>query len=90
MSVDIKSINKVRLLKAMWDNTKPASFFYTSGFTPPPFDEDAAEVAVTKYIDYFCGRCIKTDISGDTADPWNYDRVAGAGKFSQLVESLKK
>ena len=42
-----------------------------------------------KYIDYFCGRCIKTDISGDSVNPRLYDRDAGDGEFARIVKSLE-
>ena len=34
-----------------------------------------------------CGRCIKTDISGDNADPYYYDRYFGDGAFQKVVDT---
>ena len=34
----------------------------------PQFDEIEAKKAVIEYIDYFCERAIKCDLSGDTVD----------------------
>jgi len=45
---------------------------------------------VTRYIDYFNGRPIKTDLSKDTVDTWLYNRDAGKGKFEAIVEMLRK
>jgi hypothetical protein len=56
----------------------------------PTFDEQLAKEAVKDYIDYFNGRCIKTDLSNDSIDPWAYDRDAGAGTFQRVVSGLKK
>jgi hypothetical protein len=88
MSVDITGINKITLLFAMWQGMHPAKFF--GGLDGPTFDRELAKEAVKSYIDYFCGRCIKTDLSKDTVDPWLYNRDAGAGAFEKIVEKLKK
>ncbi len=89
MSVSIKGLEKVKLLKALWDHTKPAAFFTFSGLPSPEFDEGAAKKEVLTYIDYFCGRCIKTDLSGDTADPTSYDADWGEGLFQKIVTSIR-
>ena len=95
MSVDISGIDKVALLRALWENSKPAAFFDTfvarnANCKPPQFNEFAAQTAVHHYIDYFDGRCIKTDISGNKADPRLYDRDHGIGKFAEIVSNLRK
>lgn len=87
--VSISGINKVELLKRLWENTQVASFFWGAPIAPPNFDENMAKEAVKGYIDYFAGRPIKTDISGDMADPKLYDRDAGEGKFEMVVQSLR-
>jgi hypothetical protein len=88
MSVSIKGLEKVKLLKALWEGAKPAAFFAFSGQISPVFDNASAKEAVKDYIDYYCGRCIKTDLSGDTADPTSYDAEWGAGSFQKIVGSL--
>ena len=88
MSVSIKGVDKVKLLTALWKGAKPAAFFAFSGRISPIFDESAAKDAVRGYIDYYCGRCIKTDLSGDIANPTSYDAEWGAGSFQKIVKSL--
>jgi len=88
MSVSIKGLEKVKLLKALWDHAKQAAFFTFSGRTSPVFDEDSAKEEVKTYIDYFCGRCIKTDLRSDIADPSSYDRDWGEGLFQKIAKSL--
>jgi hypothetical protein len=88
MSVNIADVSKVALLKALWISSKPAAFFTFSGAIPPSFNEAEAITAVKSFIDYFCGRLIKTDISGDTADPSGYDRDFGSGAFQLVVDSM--
>lgn len=88
MSVSIKGLEKVKLLKALWEGAKPASFFTKYGISSPAFDEPVAIDAVKSYIDYYSGRGIKTDLSGDTANPTSYDAEWGAGAFQKIVTSL--
>lgn len=88
MSINISGIDKVDLLQALHARQVPAGFF--GGFSGPSFDKEKAKEAVKQYIDYFCGRAIKTDVSKDTVDPWLYDRDAGQGAFQSVVDSLKK
>jgi hypothetical protein len=87
--VDIKGINKVDLLKALWKNSKPASFFMFSNTDPPEFDNENAEKSVSKSIDYYSGRCIKCDLSKDEVDPTQYDREYGEGCFQTIVDKIK-
>lgn len=87
--VDIHGLNKVILLRALWENSCPARFFYTSGLEAPQFDEKKAEVAVTGFVDYFGGRCIKLHIENDLIDPWLYDRDFGEGSVERIVNEIR-
>lgn len=89
MSCDISGLNKVTLLNALWRNMQPAAFFPYRNTNPPAFDNTLASVVVERYIDYFCGRAIKSDLSGDTAQSDMYDRDAGEGAFQRVVDSLR-
>lgn len=90
IQVDISNIDKTKLLEALWYKQQPAAFFAFNFVTPPKFDKEAAKIAVTKYIDYFCGRCIKADISQDSIDPSEFDKNAGNGAFQSIVDQLAK
>ena len=87
-SVDITNINKVQLLQALWRHSKPASILISMGLSTD-FDENLANDAVKGYIDYFCGRAIKTDISTDIVEVDYYDRYNGQGRFQKVVNTLK-
>jgi hypothetical protein len=88
--LDISDLDKVELLRQLWLNMPPASFFAMSGRTPPPFNEKLAKSAVLKYIDYFEGRCIKTDLSYNVVDTRSYNRDAGEGKFEAIVAEMRQ
>ena len=87
MQINISNIDKVQLLRALWENMKPSRFNMMRGIAIQ-FNEREAENAISGYVDYFCGRCIKIDFSEDIVDPRLYERDAGIGKFQQIVDSL--
>lgn len=88
--MSIVGVNKIELLRELWTAQKPASFFsYYPEAKVPKFDDAEAAEAIKAYIDYFQGRCIKTDISRDTASARMYDRDAGQGAFAKAVAAAK-
>jgi len=89
-TVDITGIDKVALLRELWLNSTVASFFYFSNKPAPEFDEVEAAKSVNDYIDYFDGRCIKLNISGDSVKPRLYDQDFGEGKVKEIVDNLRK
>lgn len=92
--VDVSDIDRKVLLKALWENAKPAAFFNPIPSLVPPYDENRAleEVDRDGYVDYACGRCIKSDVFGKSniIDPSLYDRDWGNGAFQNVVDKLRK
>ena len=88
MSISIAGINKIKLLQALVQRTAFIGFNAQMGYHGPSFDEAKAREAVKRRIDYYCGKPIKCDLSGDEVDPWLYDRDAGQGAFARCVESV--
>lgn len=88
-NINISGLDKVELLQRLHRGQIIAGFFAGNPSLAPAFDVDKAADAVTSYIDYFCGRAIKTDLSKDSVDPRLYDRDAGAGKFAQIVKQMR-
>ena len=88
--VDIRGLDRVRLLKALWEKSPVASFFWINGRTPPKWDENLATKAVLNYIDYFQGRVIKSDLRDDMINPRSYDRDNGEGAFQRIVDEVRK
>lgn len=89
MSIDISGLDKVELLRQLWSGTKPAAIFTKMPGMVPIFNNFDAKEAVKHYIDYFAGKCIKADLSGDRANTAMYDRDAGAGAFVKIVNKLR-
>lgn len=79
---DISGVDKVKLLKELWDRQSLTP--YTTHFSPA-----LAADAVQGYIDYFCGKAIKLDLSKDHVDPWLYSRDASPGSFDAALKTAK-
>ena len=92
-NIDIKDLNKVELLQALWERqiVPPGSMGIFQGAKTKWTEDDSfrAKEAVKGYIDYFKGRVIKTDLSGDTVNPRGYDRDADEGAFQSVVDKLR-
>lgn len=89
--IDIAGLNKVELLRALWDGQVVARFFEGRNIPHPIWDSVVATEAVDRgYIDYFQGRCIKTNLSGDTVDATKYDDDAGVGAMARIVRALRQ
>jgi hypothetical protein len=83
--VSIKGLCKITLLREMWKNQKVAAFF--GGGSGPAFNYQEASLVVHGYIDYFCGRAMKVDLSGDYVNPYAYNRDSNK-KLEDIVASL--
>lgn len=89
--VNIGGINRIQLLKVLWEQQPPALFYF---FHPkvkvPCWNETEAKKALEYgYIDYFQGRCIKTDLTKDIVDTCNYDE-SGGPTFQDALNKLNK
>jgi len=85
--IDIKGIDKAKLLAALVNQGSPLGMgILSAGHLT---EQRAAQMlAECNYIDYAMGVPIKADFSGDTFDPWGYDRDHGAGRAARVVKSL--
>lgn len=89
--VSITGLDKVELLKSLWDNSKPAIFFDTHHMKAPMFGDCdvSSDEAILWHIDYYSGRAIKMDLSGDEVDATTYDRYSGTkGRVEAIVNSM--
>lgn len=91
-AVDISGLDKLRLLEALWQGSRTAGFFRASGVAAPEFDVEEARIEGERCgwdFDYFNGRVIKLNLSGDFVNPWGYDRDCGQGAVARVVSSLR-
>jgi len=87
--IDISGIDKVELLRQLWKHSVVASFYKTTGLSSPSLNEIELKKCFDGYIDYLCGRVIKTDISKNKVNHYMYDMVNGYGLFEKIVDDLK-
>ncbi|KAK2820044.1 hypothetical protein FQN49_007776 [Arthroderma sp. PD_2] len=85
--VDITGLEKVTLMLALYEKANPS--FYDMGKLSAEEAGRLYEVQKGRF-DYVNGRCFKCDLSGDSVNPWGYDRDAGAGRFQEVVTMLRK
>jgi hypothetical protein len=87
--VDIRGINKVELLYALWYNTGRVASDRQTTILQPTFDFALANNVVYGYIDEFMGVAIKSDLSKNLANTNEYDKCAGKkGLFKEIVNSI--
>ncbi len=97
-------LDKLQLIRALWDMQGPAAFFRANGISPPPYSEQEARKALMNsidpnspyanpYVDYVSGRAIKLhymDEAKTLVDSSSYDERAGkAGTMARVVQELR-
>ena len=89
--VSISGLNKAQVLKTLWENSKAQGMSFLA--LPKEglrLSDCAARLTQHNYVDYFAGKVIKVDFSGDSFDTWGYDRDNGEGAAQRAVDSLRK
>jgi hypothetical protein len=92
--MNVKGLDKGRILKALYNNTRLiASMAYATAQVRGDLTTDDARAIIQErgtnlYFDYLHGRMIKTDLRGDEIDFRLYDRdnFPGAGELAVLEE----
>lgn len=88
--IDIKGLDKAKVLKALHDHSHTQGMSAFGIFTDNLTIADCREfLKKTKYVDYFNGRVIKVDFSGDSFNETLYDRDCGAGAAAKAVDSIR-
>ncbi|KAK1143963.1 hypothetical protein N8T08_005872 [Aspergillus melleus] len=80
--VSIAGIDKANLTYALWHRSSVAMWFALNGRAPPTLTRDEAQTMGQDCdwsFDYLAGRVMKCNLSGDSVDPWGYDRDNGDG-----------
>jgi len=77
-------------LAALYNASKPQGMGFMH-YDPTPMSVEQAEKLLNQgtYFDYLMGRVMKIDLSGDTLEPWLYDRDNGEGAAQKALESLQ-
>lgn len=101
-TIDIRGLDKRELLLALWDNAKGKYLseekFIGSVILPTIAESHPTEkeingalvsIANGNRIDYFCGRCLKVDLSGEVLKTFLYDRDHGTGTGQRVISELR-
>ncbi len=88
--IDIKKIDKLALLKALWQGGKYAAYFDKQKDNELPFfDEQLAKEYLDGFVEYFCGKCIRVDFSKDTIDSAGYNKANGQDALESVIRCMK-
>lgn len=89
--INIGGLDKARVLKALYDNSHQNGFSYLQNQTGGivTVDDCRERLAQDSYVDYFNGRVIKVDFSGDTINERLYDRDCGQGAAARAIDSIR-
>lgn len=87
--VDIKGLDKARVLKALYDHSHPQGLGFLQAGKTVTLEECAKLLEENTYFDYLGGRVLKVDLSKDEFDPRLYDRDCGEGAAQRAVDSIR-
>lgn len=90
--IDISKLDKAEVLAALYNNSKQQGmgFLNPSGREPLPVEQARELLQKTTSFDYLAGRVMKVNLSGDSFDPWGYDRDNGQGAAARALEHLQQ
>ena len=88
-SVNIVGLDKGLLLLNLVKATSPQGLGWLNANAEPELIE-ARNLAGSRYIDYYMGRPIKTDLRGDRVSTGLYNRDAGPGAFERIVARMRR
>lgn len=85
-----RNLTRTQAVHALWNDSRPAVFFTARGLPAPDFDAEEASRLVrggdSVFVDYCCGRLIKTRFHGDgTVDATYYDLEYGQGAAARAL-----
>lgn len=89
-SIDIAGLDKAAILAALYNNARPQGRGHLVAQPGDMTIEQArALVKGRTSFDYIQCRALKIHLSGDTLDPWLYDRDNGEGAAARAIDALR-
>lgn len=89
--ISLIGLDKAKVLAALYNASKPQGrgFLHSD---PKPMTSKEAGILLkqTTDFDYVQGRIMKVNLSGDTFDPWLYDRDNGQGAAERAIAVISK
>ena len=90
--VDISGLDKSEVLYALYNSSHYQGISFLGSrenYTLQDCRKDFEE-SESKYFDYLHGKVIKVNLSGDSFDPYLYDRDCGEGAAQEAIDKLRK
>ncbi len=89
--VDIKGLDKARVLKALYEHSHVQGFGVFQAVPDGVVTVEHCEMLLGSqtYFDYLHGRVMKVELSGDEFDERLYDRDCGEGAAQRAVDSIR-
>jgi hypothetical protein len=90
-NISIEGLDKAEVFAALYNAARPQGLGFLH-YTPEPMTADEARksFAIEGYHDYVQGRVMKVDLSGDSLDPWLYDRDNGPNAAASVINALRQ
>ena len=87
--MNIKGMDKAAVLFALWTNSREQglSWMGREAITLERCQDAIADGHM--YFDYFGGRIMKVDLSGEEVNTWGYNRDNGEGAAERVIASMK-
>jgi len=87
--ISLIGLDKAEVLAALYNASKPQGLGFRHYDSKPMTSKEAGILLKqTTNFDYVQGRIMKVDLSGDTFDPWLYDRDNGQGAAEKAIATL--
>jgi hypothetical protein len=89
--IDLRGIDRAEALAALYNSSKQQG----NGewvHDPSPMTRGQAQELLDsgqEKFQYLHGRVMKVDLSGDTLNPWLYDRDNGSGAAEKAISSIR-
>lgn len=92
MDIDISGLDRAAVLAALFNGARAQGLGFLAHQEGDMTVEQAQAIldTGTTYFDYLQGRVMKVDLSGDSFDPWGYDRDNGEGAAFSVIRSLRQ
>jgi len=88
MDIDIRGIDKVQLVKKLYENSSPRGMGFLQYRDGGLSDEEALELSKASHLDYVRGRVMKLSVAGDYMRADLYDRDNGPGAAQRCVDAV--
>lgn len=87
--IDLTGKDKAKVLANLYNASRPLGLGFLQASDAQMTRDEAQQLLESGdgYFDYLKGRVMKVDLSGDSLDPWLYDRDNGQGAALRAIES---